>query len=157
MKNPIFTLITNLGLLLTGFLSAFSGFLLQIQYHLGNHQIVGGLSYLSWSNIHKLSIVTLSVLMVFHVNLHWKWFRTVIKKRLFAKNKQVLTLSVIFVLVAITGILPWLIGWHPASKSTRETFIEIHDKIAILLTIYLLLHVIKRLKWFSTSLKKLNQ
>ncbi len=162
MKNPFFRLTINLGLFLLGLLTVFSGLLLQVEYHLGKNGNIAindnvfGVSYYGWSNIHKLSIVILSLLMIFHIYLHWKWYSVVIKKRLVSKNKQVLTLSVIFILVAITGFIPWIINWLEGSKMIRIVFIEVHDKLAIILSIYLILHVIKRLKWFLTTYEKLK-
>lgn len=162
LKSPFFSLIINIGVLFSSLLTAFSGFLLQVEYHLGNHGTtasknhVFGIGYHDWSNIHKFSIVTLSLLMIFHTYLHWKWYRIVIKKRLIAKNKQVLTLSGIFLLVAMTGFIPWIIDFLDGSKMIWKGFIEIHDKLAIILTLYLILHVIKRLKWFLITFEKLK-
>jgi hypothetical protein len=33
--------------------------------------------------------------------------------------------------------------------------IEIHDKITLILIVFLILHIIKRLKWFSSAFGKL--
>jgi hypothetical protein len=149
--------IINLGLLISGLLTVFSGLIIQIEYHIGYHgniainEQVFGISYYGWSDIHKISIVILSFLMIFHISQHWKWYNVVIKKRLVAKNIQVLTLSVIFILVAITGLIPWFIDLMISDSMLRKTFIEIHDKLAIILSVYLILHVIKRLKWFFTN------
>lgn len=151
--------IVNLGLLIFGFLTVFSGLLIQIQYHLGNHgtnDYAIGINYSGWSDIHKISIVSLSILMIFHIIRHWKWFKTVIKKRLISKNKQAITLTLLFVLVAITGFFPWFIYLTKGDEMIRITFIEIHDKLAIILSIYFVLHVIKRLKWFFTAFEKLT-
>ena len=121
---------------------------------MGNHgniainKQVFGINYYGWSDIHKICIVILSFLMIFHIFLHWKWYNVVIKKKLIAKNIQVLTLSVIFILVAITGLIPWIIDLMIGDSMLRKTFIEIHDKLAIILSVYLILHVIKRLKCF---------
>jgi hypothetical protein len=147
----------NAGLFIAGLLTVFSGLLIQVEYHMGNrgdiavNDLVFGLDYNGWSDIHKISIVALSVLMIFHFTRHWKWYRVVIRKRLFAKNRQVLTLSVVFVLVALTGFIPWLADLMTGDEMLRKTFIEIHDKLAILLSVYMVLHVGKRLSaknWF---------
>ena len=162
MKNPSFSFKINLGLLFTGFITVFSGLLVQIKYHIGNHGAITtddhvfGIGYYGWSSIHKFSIVMLSLFIVFHIYLHWKWYSTVIKKRLVAKNMQVLTLSVLFVLVAVTGFTPWIVNMLEGDKMVRKAFIEIHDKLTIILTLYFILHVIKRLKWFLTTFKKLK-
>ncbi len=162
MKNPSFNFKINIGLLFGALIVIFSGFLLQVKYHLGNHgnittnNNVFGLNYYSWSSIHKISIVILSLVMIFHIYLHWKWYSTVIKKRLISKNKPVLTLSVLFVLVAVTGFIPWIINLLEGNLMVCKTFIEIHDKLAIILTIYIILHIIKRLRWFLTTFEKIK-
>lgn len=136
--------------------------LIQVKYHIGNHgniainDFVFGINYNGWSVVHKISIVVLSLLMIYHIYQHWKWYRVVITKRLFAKNQQVLIFSLLFFLVAITGLTPWFIDLIKSDELQRKTFIEIHDKIAIILTIYLVLHIIKRLKWYITTFAKIN-
>lgn len=121
--------------------------------HIEVNDLVCGVDYYGWSDIHRISIVLLSLFMIFHFALHWKWYKTVIKKRLKARNSQVLTWSVVFVLVAITGLIPWFIDLIQGDEMQRKAFIEIHDKLAIILSVYFILHVVKRRKWFFTSFK----
>jgi hypothetical protein len=83
--------------------------------------------------------------MIFHIVQHWKWYKIVVKKRLFAKNQQVLLLTLIFLVVAITGFIPWIINLCNGDQILRKTIIEIHDKIALILFVYLVFHVVKRL------------
>jgi len=152
--------IVNLGLLIFGIASAFSGLLIQVKYHMGNHgkiainDFVFGINYPGWSSAHKISIAILSLLMIYHIYQHWKWYKVVIRKRLFTNNQQVLIFSLLFVLVAITGLTPWLIDSLNGDEMQRKALIEIHDKIAIIFSIYLILHVIKRMKWYFTALGK---
>lgn len=160
MKKYIKSFIVNLGLLFSGFSTVFSGLLIQFQYHIGNHGIDKysfGLGYSSWSVIHKISIVILSVLSVFHISLHWKWYKTVIEKGLLNKNKQLITLTIIFVIVAITGFVPWIIDLVEGNELFRKGFIELHDKIAIILSIYFILHIAKRFKWFLTTFERIKK
>jgi len=146
--------IINLSLLLIGFVVVFSGFLIQFSYHVGHHgmidmnKMVYGISYSGWTMIHKISIILISFLVVCHLVQHWKWCKTVVTKKLLTKNKQVITLSVIFLIVALTGYLSWFIDLSDNAPIVRKTFLEIHDKVAIVFFIYLFLHVTKRLKWF---------
>lgn len=162
MKSSSFSLKINLGLLFFGFIMAFSGLLIQICYHIGNQEgihnydTVIGINYSGWSLVHKISIIIFSIFMIYHVVLHWKWFKTVVKKRLISKNKQVITLSIIFILVAISGYIPWLIKLIGGETPMRKAFIEIHDKITLILTVFLLLHISKRMKWFITTFNKLK-
>ncbi len=154
-KNPIFSFLINLGLLLFGSVMVFSGILLQISFHMGHHggidtnQLVLGLNYFNWADIHKISIVLVSIGMVFHIILHWKWYKTVVrKKKLIVKNQQAVVLTIIFILVAITGYISWLIKLSGGPDLTRKFYIEIHDKITWVLLVYLIFHITKRFKWY---------
>ncbi|MEJ5245100.1 MAG: DUF4405 domain-containing protein [Bacteroidota bacterium] len=157
MGNNVNRFIVNLGLLIFGIITVFSGMLIQIKYHMGNHgniainDFVLGLNYHDWCVVHKISIVALSLFAIYHIYQHWKWYKVVVSKRLFAKNQQVLIFSLLFVLVAITGLTPWFIDLLKGDEMQRKVFIEIHDKLAIILAVYLILHVIRRMKWFFTT------
>ena len=153
-----FRLIINLALILIGSVVVFSGFLIQLSYHIGHHGVIDinkmvyNISYSDWTTIHKISIILMSVLVACHINQHWKWYKTVVTKSLTAKNKQVITLSVLFFIVALTGYLSWFIDLAGNDPIARKIFLEIHDKIAIVFFIFLFLHVAKRLKWFANKL-----
>ena len=160
MKNSNKRLIINSVALLTGVFATFSGFLLQFSYHMGHHgtidvhKMVLNIDYEGWTDIHKISILLLSVSMIFHIIQHWTWYKTIIKKNLISKNKQVFILTTVFILVALTGYIPWMIDLTGNSQTTRKFFMEIHDKLTFILLIFLILHVTKRLKWFLSTLKK---
>ncbi len=161
MKRNINWFIMNLMLFILGSAAIFSGMLIQVKYHMGNHgsiavnDIVLGINYQGWSAIHKTTIAALSLLMIYHVYQHWKWYKVVITKKLITKNQQVLILSLLFVLVALTGLLPWFIDLLKGDEMLRKGFIEVHDKLAIILSVYLILHIIRRLKWFITTFEKM--
>lgn len=154
--------IVNTGLFLFAIAMSFSGFVIQLKYHMGH--ISGlvsdnsglGISYYNWTNIHKTSIIIFSILMTFHISIHWKWYKTIIIRKLAQRNRLQLILSIVFILVAITGFIPWIINFSGGSDIARKSFIEIHDKIAILLFILLTLHMTTRLKWFVTTLDRLR-
>lgn len=159
MTNLFWRLTLNLGLLVSGIFAILSGFLLQGGYHLNNHGAATndqlfGLNYYYWSVSHKFSVVTMSLFVFCHVYLYKKWYKAVVKKRLFAKNKQVLTLSLFFFLTAITGFSPWIFECLEGSKTTRTAIIEIHDKLTIFLIVYLILHISKRFKWFKVTITR---
>ncbi|RJR42556.1 MAG: DUF4405 domain-containing protein [Desulfobacteraceae bacterium] len=152
----------NLGLLLTGFTTAFSGFVIQFAYHMGYHghmdqiSLVLGMDYGGWSDIHKVSIVIISLLAVVHIVLHWRWYKTVVRKRLLGKNRVVLTLTILFVVVALTGYIPWVIDLAGGREEVRKGFIEVHDKLTFILIPYLVIHVIRRMRWFIGSYRRLK-
>jgi hypothetical protein len=159
MRKSAANLTVNLGLLLISLIMAFSGFLIQTEYHikgLDANERVFGLVYFIWSDIHIFSSVFVATLMIFHIVQHWKWYKIVFTKRLFAKNQQVILLSLIFLLVAITGFIPWIIDLHNGDQILRKTIIEVHDKIAIILFVYLVFHVVKRFKWYATAYNRIK-
>jgi len=161
----------------------FSGLTLQIGYHMGGpgeqhinsrqiqsqsmqyeqlreidtSKIVCGLNYSDWSNTHKFVIVFFSLLMVYHTYVHRKWYKGVITKHLIGKNKQVIILSVLFLLVAVTGLIPWFIDLLGGNSIFRMLFIEIHDKLTLILIVFFALHIIKRANWFAAAYAKLKR
>jgi ferredoxin len=175
-------LVNNL-LLISGMMIIFSGLILQIGYHMGGHEehqfgsnemqfesmqyeqlrgidtskIVCGLNYSGWATTHKFVIVIFSLLIIYHTYVHWKWYRGVLTKHLIGKNKQVIILSVLFLLVAVTGLIPWFIDLSGSTSIFRMLFIEIHDKITLILIVFFVLHFIKRVKWFSKTYTKLKR
>ena len=175
-------LVNNLLVLLC-IIMIFSGLTLQLGFHIGDHsnklaaqsvqtaqvipyeqmreidtsKIVCGFNYPDWSAIHKYAIVCFSFLTVYHVYTHWKWYKGVFAKRLMGKNIQVITLSALFFLVAITGLVPWFFDLLGSTNILRMVFIEIHDKIALVLVVYLILHMIKRFNWYGNAYTKLKE
>ena len=152
-------LTVNLVLLLGGLTMAFSGFLIQIEYDIGGrhaNERVLGFVYSTWSEVHLFSSLFVVVIMIFHIIQHWKWYKIVFKKRLIARNQQVLFLSLIFLLVALTGLIPWGINLGNGNQTMRKTIVEIHDTMGILLFFYLVFHVVKRFKWYHTAYSELK-
>ena len=177
-QNGVFKkfIINNL-LLIIGLSMVLSGFALQFGFHMGSMddhhgrghselsqpviyeqtrgidtvKTIWGLNYSGWSTTHKSVIFLFAFLMIYHIYDHWKWYKAVVSKHLIGKNKQVITLSILFLLVAITGLVPWIIDLSGSSNGMRILLIEIHDKLALILFIYLLLHVIGRIKWFANA------
>jgi len=173
--------INNL-LLVTGLIMIFSGMVLQIGFHMGGphghdfdaaaaqsqttpyeqlrkidtNKIVCGFNYYTWTDIHKFIIVFFSLLMIYHTYVHWKWYKIVITRKLFTKNIQVIILSALFLAVAVTGLVPWFIDLSGGTSIFRLLFIEIHDKLTLILIVFLFLHFVKKVKWFSATYAKLN-
>jgi len=172
-------IINNL-LLISGFVMIFSGFTLQFGFHMTGEKvvlhelqsesiqykhlreidesrIVCGFNYSVWSNIHKTVSILFLLLVIYHICIHWRWYKGIFKKYLIVKNSQVIILSILFIFVAATGLIPWFIDLLGISSAFRILFIEIHDKLALVLVIYLILHVLKRSKWFVTACSKLKR
>lgn len=80
MKNTINQFLVNIGLIIFGILSMFSGILMKVGFHGGPHgdginPVVLGLNHHDWSLFHKVSIIVLSLLMIYHIYKHWKWYK----------------------------------------------------------------------------------
>jgi hypothetical protein len=118
---------------------------------------IWGVDYNEWTITHKTAIVSFSLFMLYHFVIHWKWYKGVITKHLIGKNKSVIFLSGFFILVAFTGITSWFLDLLGNKSTIRMDFMEIHDKLAIVLTIFLVSHVINRAKWFSHSYNKTHK
>lgn len=88
--------------------------------------------------------------------MHRKWYKAIIIKNLVAKNRLQILLSLVFILAAITGYIPWIIDLSGGSEIARKFFIEIHDKITIILFVLLTLHLTKKLKWYINAFDKLK-
>jgi hypothetical protein len=171
--------IVNNLLLLSGIVTTISGLVIQVGFHMGSvhgsgtygaylHSsgiqetrvidpdgIVWGINYTSWSLIHKVAIIVFLFLVIYHTAVHWKWYKNLFAKHLLRKNRQVIVLSALFLLVALTGLIPWFIHLSGSDNGFRMVLIEIHDKVALLLIIYLFLHISHRIKWFSGTFKKI--
>lgn len=162
MKATRLALFVTIGLLITGFAMSFSGFLIQFKYHMGHNHVlesfnsVLGLGYYSWTSIHKISVILFSILMTYHILIHLNWYKTIIIKKLFARNRLQITLSIVFILTVVTGYIPWIINLSGGSEIARKSIIEIHDKITILLFVLLTIHFKDRIKWHFSTLDKLN-
>ena len=164
MENPKPTIIFTINsmLLLCGIVTAFSGLTIMLHYHMGHPDTISstdifwGFCYSDWSWLHKASALVVILLLAYHFLLHWKWYKYVLHKKLLSKNRQVLLLSIIFIIAFLTGFIPWLLQFSHATAITRRLILEIHDKTGIVLIIFLVLHVRKRFKWFKNTYVKMR-
>jgi len=160
--KPTILFIINGLILLCGIATAFSGLTIMLHFHMGHPGAISttdtfrGLHYFDWSWVHKASVLSMTLLIVYHILLHWKWYKNVLQKRLLTKNRQVLLLTIIFTIAFLTGFIPWLHQLTNVRDITRRFLLEIHDKNGIVLIVFLILHVSKRFKWFKDTYVKLK-
>lgn len=166
----------NNGVLVSGVLTVISGLVLQLGFHFGHgrqmheplHEAnyeqmrgfasapdVWGFSYSEWSVLHKSAILVFALLMIIHICLHINWYKAMFSGKAWRKNRQTIILSVLFILTAFSGLIPWFVDLLAGSDDARLELIEIHDKLALLLVVFLILHVAKRQKWFGSTFSKL--
>lgn len=95
-------------------------------------------------NIHIWFGLIMLGLMVFHTIHHWKWFKKLISVKFVLKNKLLSVTVVVFVLMAVSGLVMWL------ELVPREifNFREIHEVTGQMLLVLVLIHIIQRIKWY---------
>lgn len=145
--------------LLSGLLTTISGFVLQLCYHLRASLSVWGLERGQWSELHRWAGAVFVLSAMCHVWIHRRWYGAVLGRRLLKpgsqllrRNSQLLTLSLLMGVSSALGLLGWLFeGAISGAPKARFAMIEIHDKLAIILTIYLILHFYKRVARYLKS------
>ena len=143
----------NYLLLITGLSTCLSGVMMQIGYHIGvtdrtaiAHIKHWGMNLSQWQITHQAVASLFFILCGLHVYLHWGWYKGVIGKRLFKRNSQLLTFTLLFIVSALLGFAPWAISNGEALSKLRHILIEIHDKVSVVLIVFMVLHVVKRWK-----------
>lgn len=86
------------------------------------------------------------LLMIFHIVHNWSWFRKITTVKHILNNKLTTLITVVFILLAVSGILLW-IGIKPDKLFSVK---EIHDVSGKLLFALIIIHVIQRFKWYIT-------
>ncbi|MBI1751215.1 MAG: DUF4405 domain-containing protein [Acidobacteria bacterium] len=160
--------LANLTLLASGLVTTISGLAIQVEFHLGAASralrpstltsavdtleipvhTVGGLNKFQWASVHKFSITVFSFLLIQHVITRRSWYRDLTRRGSHFSHPQLLWLTILMLLVAVTGLAPWGIAFFGGSPHIRFILIEVHDKLALPLTILLLLHVVQRISRF---------
>lgn len=121
-------------------MSDISGFGLHVVGHGNSHEI-----WHNWAVFHVLGSVLFLIVITFHVITHWGWYKGIIKKGIGKKSKVTIFLSVIFLLLSVTGIA--LLGIEGANSPLGLW----HYKIGVVMTIIAVGHIIKRLSAFRKS------
>ncbi|NBH65770.1 DUF4405 domain-containing protein [Phocaeicola sartorii] len=123
-------------------LSAFSGIGLHIAGHGNSHEV-----WHNWAVFHVLTSFLFFVAAIFHITTHWGWYKGIIKYGLGKKSKITVVLSVVFLLVSVTGII--LLGVNGANSDIGL----LHYEIGIATIILCVGHILKRIHLLRKSLK----
>ena len=121
--------------------SAISGFGLHVAGHGSSHEI-----WHNWAVFHVLGSILFLIVVIFHVATHLEWYKGIIKKGIGSKSKVTAILSVIFLLLSVTGLA--LLGINGANSLLGLW----HYKMGVITIVIALGHVIKRLPVFRKSL-----
>ena len=140
--NKLF--IVDLLLLLLFIATAISGFGMHITGHSDNHII-----WHNWAVAHTLSTLLFVITTVIHIYLHWNWYKTLFSKPLGKKSKVTIIITILFVLLTISGILAFIIPIGPNSQIGIT-----HYQIGVISTVLFIGHFIKRHKILFKGLFK---
>ena len=138
-----------------------TGLILQIAYHmhrLPDNYLVSGLNKPGWLLLHEISASISLAGIIIHCMLHWKFITTTTKKIFNRKSKtRILSsyyLLIIYIPTFLTSIGSWI--FFNDKDSTRHTLVEIHDKLALILIIFSLIHIISRFGWMMRTYQKIT-
>ena len=121
--------------------------------HFGLHIAGHGNSHELWHNwavVHVLGSILFLVAIIFHVTTHWGWYKGIIKNGIGRKSKVTAVLSIVFLLLSVTGIV--LLGVN----GTNSPLGLWHYKIGIAMTAIAIVHTIKRLSILRKSFASKN-
>lgn len=126
---------TDLILVPVFILSLYTG----VKLHLESHHGLVTEHFQQWIGAHILVTLLFLILILLHVWSHWGWYRA-LKDGCKGKKKIVLLLSLIFLLVTLTGIC--LFFFHASQIHLGL----LHYRFGIALGILAFLHILKRRK-----------
>lgn len=122
--------------------TAYTGIKLHIAGHSCNHEL-----WHNWAVFHVLSSFLFLIAVIFHATTHWGWYRGIIKNGLGRKSKITVVLSVMFLLVSVTGFI--LLGINGENSDIGLS----HYKIGIATIILCIGHILRRIFLLRKSLK----
>ena len=114
--------------------SAVSGIGLHIAGHGSNHEV-----WHNWAVVHVLSSLLWLISVACHIKRHGRWYKTIATKGIGKKSRITLFLSVVFLIVAVTGVV--MIVCVDGANSTIGLW---HYKLGLLLIVLSLIHVVRR-------------
>lgn len=131
-KKTLFTI--KQPLLLTFMASAVSGIGLHIAGHGTSHEV-----WHNWAVAHVLSSLLWLISAAYHIKRHGRWYKAIASKGIRKKNWMTLALSIVFLIVVVTGIV--LIACVDGANSAIGLW---HYWLGLLLIIFSLIHGFNR-------------
>ncbi|MBN1533777.1 MAG: DUF4405 domain-containing protein [Spirochaetes bacterium] len=150
----------NMANLLPFLLLAATGLVLQSEYHL--HRLpcctpVLGLQKGGWLLLHKLFAVVSLAGCTLHCLLHRRWIAAAFRRRMQRRtvpSRITRYLLVVSIPTALTALVSW---FFLGPGHGRFMLVEIHDKLALVLTILFLLHLATRTGWMVQTMAALRR
>jgi len=125
-----------------------------LRYHSGtDHEVLSlHLNGLQWTKIHRITALVAIPLIAIHLLMHPHWMKQLFRFSLKGRHSGMnLTLFILFIMCALTALLPWLI--LEETKLT-EALREVHTKLGLLLIIFFVVHISNYFKWLINMTKK---
>lgn len=120
---------------------AYTGIVLHVAADAGSHEV-----WHNWAVAHVIAALAFLVVMILHVRTHWAWYCGWLKLGLGKRSRITALLSVMYVIVTLTGII--LLPVEGAGTGLG-TFHFVSGIIAMILSIG---HIIKRIPALRRSL-----
>ena len=130
-------------MIIVSILSAFSG----IELHIAGHRSVHELWH-NWAVFHVLASFLFFMTAIFHITTHWGWYKGIIRKGIGKKSKITVALSIVFLLVSVTGVV--LLAVNGANSAMGLW----HYRIGIITVALSAGHILKRTPLLRKSLKQ---
>lgn len=114
--------------------SAVTGIGLHIARHGTNHEV-----WHNWAVVHVLSSILWLISAAFHIKRHGRWYKAIASKGIGRKSRTTLALSIVFLIVAIMGIV--LLACVDGANSVVGLW---HYWLGIVLIVLSFIHIAKR-------------
>lgn len=92
----------------------------------------------AWGTSHCIVSLVFVCLMIIHIWQKWLFYKALITKKLFNKNKLITAMSVLFILTIIS-ILLYIIGFS-------FTTLHIHSLIVHIFVVIVIIHILTKIK-----------
>ena len=125
--------------------------MLQLGYHVSLTDIserylksIALMSYLQWQQLHQITSILFTACCLWHLWRHKKYYRKFFKAVLWRRCMQLNLFSVFFLIATTTGFVAWILRVMKYNTQLAHIWVETHDKLAIVMLCFALLHIIKR-------------
>lgn len=102
-----------------------------------------------WSHFHIIVSIVSLIIGGLHIKAHWGWYKGFVKRGLGKKSKITLALSILFLLLTITGVMLTLLV--EGGNSILGLW---HYRLGLVMIVLLIIHTIARLSLLENGLGK---
>lgn len=141
-----FIFIIDLLMLLVFPVLIFTGIKLHVYGSKGDHEI-----WSFWAHFHIIVSVVMLLIGILHVKAHWGWYKGLMRGVMRKKSKVIIALSVLFVILTITGIL--LVMFEKGGNSPLGLW---HYRFGLAIIVAVVLHTIARFTLLKKGLLKMR-